>query len=96
MIIQTVPITESKHRVVGTCVTMDALEGWISVPELPPEPESAPVGKTYLLFYNPITQELWYEMIDRPLTEDEEIAELKQVIADLAQLLIEKGVLSDD
>lgn len=97
MIIQTEPITESRHRVISECYTMDALEGWISVPEIPPRPaEKPPVGKGYALFYNPQTGELYYELEDRPLTENEEIAQLKQVIADLAQLLIEKGVLSDD
>ena len=35
-------------------------------------------GKTPILYINPQTKEQWYEYIDRPLTEKEEIEKLKQ------------------
>jgi hypothetical protein len=38
----------------------------------------------------------WYELIDVPLSDEDRIAELEQVLADLALLLIEKGVLLND
>lgn len=38
-----------------------------SVPE--PTPQD---GKMALLYINPITKELWYEYVDRPLTSEEE------------------------
>lgn len=94
MIIQTEAISDVRHRVVSICYTMDELEGWIYVPEIPPIPEELPPkGKGWQLYYNPQNGELWYELIDVPLSREDRIAELEQVLADLASLLIEKGVL---
>lgn len=55
----------------------------ITVAELP-EPLDPQIGKTAVLYCNPMTSEVWYEMEDRPLTVDEqrgqENVELRQRI----------------
>lgn len=44
--------------------------------EVIPEPEAQP-GKLHNLYVNPKTKELWYEYTDRPLTTEEELAQVK-------------------
>ncbi len=63
------------------------------VPEFP-KPE---VGINHVMYFNPETKEIWFEQETRELTSEEkktqEIELLKTLVADLSQLLIEKGVL---
>lgn len=51
-----------------------------------PEPEQIE-GKVGVLYYNPETNEVYYEYIDRPLTEQERIGQLEQAILELTMLL---------
>lgn len=56
-------------------LTQDKLDTGYLVENIP-EP-SIIIGKEATLYFNPQTQELWYEYIDRPLTDAEEL--VKQV-----------------
>lgn len=47
-----------------------------------PEPEERE-RKMPVLYINPDTKELWYEYVDRPLTEEERMQEMEQILADM-------------
>jgi hypothetical protein len=49
----------------------DVKAGGITVAELP-EPPDPQDGKTAVLYCNPMTSEVWYELENRPLTADEQ------------------------
>ena len=51
-----------------------------------PEPEQIE-GKMPVLYYNPQTNSVYYEYVERPLTEEERIAQLEQAILELTMLL---------
>lgn len=44
------------------------------IAEMPPKP--VVVGKTAVPYINPQTKEIWYELVDRPLTQEEVLAQL--------------------
>ena len=73
--------TSTRARVIGEhhmpeLLTQEELSKGILVESLPPIIQQA--GKIEQLYINPTTNELWYEYVDRPLTEKEEIEKLKQ------------------
>jgi hypothetical protein len=49
-------------------------------------------GKTPILYINPETFELWYEYVDRPLTQEEEIKNLKQQNAQIMLMLARNNI----
>ena len=49
----------------------DVKAAGITVAELPKPPDPG-VGKTAVLYCNPMTSEVWYELENRPLTADEQ------------------------
>ncbi|HEY9746681.1 MAG TPA: hypothetical protein V6C99_10740 [Oculatellaceae cyanobacterium] len=51
-----------------------------------PEPEQIE-GKVPVLYYNPQTNSVYYEYVERPLTEEERIALLEQALIELTMLL---------
>lgn len=51
-----------------------------------PNPEEQ-VGKASILYINPETKELWYEYVDRLLTPEEELQQLKDRLALMQQAL---------
>ena len=51
-----------------------------------PEPEQIE-GKNAVLYYNPETNSVYYEYIDRPLTDQERIEQLEKAILELTMLL---------
>ena len=51
-----------------------------------PEPEQIE-GKVPVLYYNPQSNSVYYEYVERPLTEEERLAQLEQVILELTMLL---------
>ena len=52
-----------------------------------PEPEQIE-GKNAVLYYNPETNSVYYEYIDRPLTDQERIEELEKAILEISMLLV--------
>jgi hypothetical protein len=61
-----------------------------NLPELP-LPQR---GKTPVLYCNPQTLEVWYELVDRPLTQEEMIQEQNEKIDLLIRMQFEKeGVI---
>ena len=51
-----------------------------------PEPEQIE-GKNAVLYYNPETNSVYYEYIDRPLTDQERIEQLEKAILEITMLL---------
>jgi hypothetical protein len=47
-----------------------------------PAPEII-AGKNEVLYINPTTLEMWYEYVDRPLTQDEEMAQIKGQVLEM-------------
>lgn len=43
------------------------------------------------MFLNPVTKELFWEYVDRTLTDAEQVTELNATITDLVQVLADKG-----
>lgn len=79
-LLHTDTITPTKHRVYSihfmpSTLTEEDLSKGILVEDYP-EPAIIPY-KTAIMYINPVTKEVWYEYTDRPLTADEEIANLK-------------------
>jgi hypothetical protein len=78
-------ITETKGEVVYWTIEFDSMEevpenlreNGLFVDNTPSAPEGIPQYKISKLYVNPATKDLWYEFVDRPLTQDEEIELLK-------------------
>jgi hypothetical protein len=51
-----------------------------------PDPEQVD-GKVPVLYYNPQSNSVYYEYVDRPLTEQERITQLEQAILEMTMLL---------
>lgn len=73
--------TETRARVYFThykpdMLSDEELKGGVKVVNIP-EPEMV-FGKVGYLYVNPTTLETWYEYVDRPLTPDEELQNLKE------------------
>lgn len=60
--------------------------------EIVPKPETI-TGKTPVLKYNQETNTVFYEYIERPLTPEEEIDQLKQTVADLTEIVLNGGIV---
>lgn len=64
--------------------------------EIRPEPPAAIVGKTHVLYCNPVTKELWYETEDRELTPEESQAKILEqqalILEQQAKILKKLGV----
>lgn len=80
-------VTPTKHLVkryhnFPEMLTDEEKEGSISI-DTPPETEF-PVGKVGVLYCNPETGNVWYEYVDRPLTE---IEQLRQQLIEQQQLI---------
>lgn len=86
MKIASIIITETKAKVLAV-YTDDTNINTVAIAELP-EPESQ-LGKNSELFINPNTGELFYEYIDKPLTETEQV--LQQRISDLETVILQLG-----
>jgi hypothetical protein len=52
-----------------------------------------PTGKDAILYRNPVSGDLYYEYLDRPLTANEEIFELKSQNAQMILALIMGGLM---
>lgn len=58
-----------------------------------PEPEQIP-GKIPVLKGDITTKQVWYEYQEQILTDEEKrVQQLEQAVADISQLLLEKGVI---
>jgi hypothetical protein len=57
-----------------------------------PDPQQIE-GKIPHLYYRPSTNEFYYEYVDRPLTQEEQIQQLINANAELTYKLMMKGVL---
>lgn len=92
MIVLSIPITDTKAKVVGsyldnTQVTNDIQTSF-------PNPEER-LGKNAVLYINPMTQELFHEYEDRPLTPEEETTQsLTELEADNTALRVENEQLT--
>lgn len=53
-----------------------------------PTPDVAD-NKIPMLYYNPEQNEFWYEYSDAPLTLEQEIERLKELVADLTSIVLE-------
>lgn len=61
----------------------------VAVEQLPEKPE-IPVGKMAIIRANKAEERVWWELVDKP--KDPEIEQLKQVVADLIELVLFGGV----
>lgn len=81
--------TKLKVLVVNYLQT-DASNGGYFVQSVPSYPE--PIrGKSQVMYFNPEISEFWFEQEDRPLTQDEDVEDLKELLADLASLVLGVG-----
>jgi hypothetical protein len=71
-------------------------DNWYSVPSIPEWPE-VEIGKRPEMYFNPQTKEFSFEIVDAPLTpeqeKDLEIQRLNQLLDDAISLLLENEVL---
>lgn len=67
-------------------LTQEQLSKAILVESVPDNPERQ-IGKGTYLHINPQTKELWYEYVDRPLTDSEIITQQEERIAELEQAI---------
>ncbi len=61
----------------------------VAVEQLPEKPE-IPAGKMAIIRANKAEERVWWELVDKP--KDPEIEQLKQVVADLIELVLFGGV----
>ena len=94
MIIVGTIITDTKVKVDGCFV--DGSQSVVIDATTPPNPPISQSGKDSVLFLNPVTKELFWEYVGRPLTDSEKVEQLQQltgVVDDLITVLVDKGVV---
>ena len=83
---------ESRLKVVSIAYLQESHPEGYSVPrESIPEYPAPLYGKDYVMYFNPQTLEFSFEVVNRELSEQEELSKLKQLVGDLAELLLEGG-----
>jgi hypothetical protein len=84
-------ITEEKIEVQGAYIS-----GSVAVEttetNLPERPNEV-TGKKLMLYVNPVTKQAYYDYVDRPLNENEKIAQLEAQNAQMLLVLVEKGLM---
>lgn len=91
MIIVGTVISDTKVKVDG-CYTNDTQT--ITIPATtPPNCPENQVGKDAILYLNPTTGELFWDFVDRPLTDTEIIVQLKAENAQMVLALVIAGVM---
>ena len=91
MIIVGTVISSTKVKVDGSF--MDGSQTNTISAVAPPNPPVDIIGKDTVLYLNPVTGELFWDYVDRPLTDSEQVTELNATITDLVQVLADKGVI---
>lgn len=91
MVIVGTAVTNTKVKVDGSFIDGSQTETISAV--APPNPPENQIGKDVVLYLNPVTGELFWDYVDRPLTNTEQVTELNTTITDLVQLLADKGVI---
>lgn len=86
--------TETKAKVTTIHYKPELLSGeqrakGIEVDNIPDAEEQQ--GKSAVLYYNPKTNELFHEYVDRPLTEEERLTRIEEENLDLWDLLLFGG-----
>lgn len=74
------------HEQYGMGKTQEELQQIGALVDDIPEPEQIE-GKNAVLYYNPETNSVYYEYIDRPLTDQERIEQLGKAILEITMLL---------
>ena len=91
MLIVGTTISDSKVKVDGCFV--DGSQTVVIDATTPPNPPENQAGKDTVMFLNPVTKELFWEYVDRPLTDAETILQLKAENADIVLALVIAGVI---
>ena len=91
MIIVGTTISDTKVKVDGCFV--DGSQSIAIDATTPPNPPESQAGKDTVLYLNPVTKELFYEYVDRPLTEAETIMQLKSESAQVVLALVMGGLM---
>lgn len=78
MIIVGTAITSTKIKVDGSFVDGSQTETISAV--APPNPPVDVVGKDTVLYLNPVTGELFWDYVDRPLTDSEKVGQLQEQV----------------
>jgi hypothetical protein len=91
MIIVGTTISDTKVKVDGCFV--NGSQSVVIDATNPPNPPENQAGKENVMFLNPVTKELFWEYVDRTLTDAEQVTELNATITDLVQVLADKGVI---
>lgn len=91
MIIVGTTVTDTKVKVDGCFV--DGSQSVVIDAVIPPNPPERQVGKDTVMFLNPVTEELFWEYVDRPLTDAETIDRLKVENAQVVLALVIGGLM---
>lgn len=94
-VIRGIKESEERYRVRSIAYnTKDTSKGGYLVDkeDIPAFPEPKP-GVRYKRYYNPKENKFWIEEEEREYTLEDEVVELREVVADLTELLMEKGVI---
>ena len=91
MIIVGTTITDTKVKVDGCFV--DGSQSVNIDATTPPNPPENQVGKDTVMFLNPVTGELFWDYVDRPLTDAEAILQLKSENAQVVLALVMGGLM---
>jgi len=73
----------------GSTISDEQKAKAVAVEQLPERPE-IPAGKMAVIRANKAEGRVWWELVDKP--KDPEIEQLKQVVADLTELVLFGGV----
>ena len=73
----------------GSTISDEQKAQAVAVEQLPEKPE-IPAGKMAIIRANKAEERVWWELVDKP--QDSEIEQLKQVVADLTELVLYGGV----
>ena len=73
----------------GSTISDEQKAKAVAVEQLPEKPE-IPAGKMAVIRANKAEERVWWELVDVP--KDPEIEQLKQVVADLTELVLFGGV----
>ena len=85
MIIVGTTISDTKVKVDGCFV--DGSQSIVITATTPPNPPENQVGKDTVMFLNPVTGELFWEYVDRPLTDAENMVSHQYVLISISVTL---------
>lgn len=81
-------INEQQLEVISiSYLTDDIASGGYQVDEIPAYPQASK-GKGHLMYFNPVTKEIWFEEVSRELTSEEELLDRVSALEALVASLL--------